>query len=137
MLANLIQFATTHYLLSGAFVIILALLIFSELRKGGKSLNARELTSLINSDTGMVIDIRAKKDFATGHITGSLNMPYDKLLSRITELDKHKGKTLILVDAQGQQAGTAARELKKAGFTAAKLAGGIASWRADNLPVVK
>ena len=28
-------------------------------------------------------------------------------------------------------------ELLKAGFTAAKLSGGISSWKADNLPLVK
>jgi rhodanese-related sulfurtransferase len=137
MLANLIQFATAHFVLSGSFVILLALLIFNELRKGGQNLSTREITALINRDTGIVIDLRAKKDFASGHIAGALNIPYDKLHSRIAELDKHKSKTLILVDAQGQQAGTAARELKKAGFTAAKLSGGISTWRGDNLPVVK
>ncbi|TBU87429.1 rhodanese-like domain-containing protein [Phytopseudomonas dryadis] len=137
MLANLIEFATTHFVLSGLFVIILALLIFTELRKGGQSLSSRELTALINSEQGVVIDVRNKKDFAAGHIVGALHIPYDKLASRIGELEKHKAKTLIVVDALGQQAGSAARELKKAGFTAAKLSGGIATWRGDNLPVVK
>ena len=137
MLANLIEFATTHFVLSGLFVIILALLIFTELRKGGQSLSTRELTALINSEQGVVIDVRAKKDFASGHIAGSLHMPHDKVLSRVSELEKYKGKTLILVDALGQQAGSIARELKKSGFTAAKLSGGIATWRGDNLPVVK
>lgn len=137
MLANLIEFATTHFILSGLFVIILSLLIFTELSKGGESLSSREVTALINRDEGVVIDIRNKKDFASGHIVGSLNIPHDKLTSRVSELEKHKTKTLILVDALGQQAGTAARDLKKAGFTAARLGGGIATWRSDNLPVVK
>lgn len=137
MLANLIEFATTHFILSGLFVIILSLLIFTELRKGGQSLSSREVTALINRDQGVVIDIRNKKDFSSGHIVGALNIPHDKLTSRIAELEKHKAKTLILVDALGQQAGTAARDLKKAGFNAARLGGGIATWRSDNLPVVK
>ena len=37
----------------------------------------------------------------------------------------------------GQHAGSIARELKKAGYTVAKLSGGIATWRGDNLPLVK
>lgn len=137
MLANLIEFATNHYALSGVFVVVLALLIFSELSKGGKSLSSRELTALINSEQGVVVDVRAQKDFSAGHIAGALHMPHDKLASRIAELEKHKAKTLIVVDAMGQQAGAASRELKKAGYNAAKLSGGIASWRGDNLPVVK
>ena len=137
MLANLIEFATAHYVLSGLFVILLALLIFTEARKGGQSLSSRELTALVNSEQGMVLDIRGQKDFSAGHIVGALNIQNEKLLSRMAELEKHKAKTLIVVDAMGQHSGTVCRELKKAGFTAAKLSGGIASWRGDNLPLVK
>lgn len=137
MLANLIEFATTHYVLSGLFVTVLVLLIFTEARKGGQSLSSRELTALVNSDQGVVLDIRGQKDFSAGHIVGALNIPYEKLVGRMVELDKHKAKTLIVVDAMGQHAGTVCRDLKKAGFTAAKLSGGIASWRGDNLPLVK
>lgn len=137
MLANLIEFATNHYVLTACFVFLLVLLIVTELRKGGKSLSSRELTALVNSEQGVVLDVRNNKDFASGHIVGAINIPFDKLASRMVELDKHKAKTVIVVDAMGQHAGSVARELKKAGFTAAKLGGGIASWRGDNLPVVK
>lgn len=137
MLANLIEFATTHYVLSGSFVALLALLAFTEARKGGQSLSNRELTALLNGEQGVVLDIRGQKDFSAGHIVGALNIPFEKLTARIAELDKHKAKTLIIVDAMGQHAGAVCRDLKKAGFTAAKLSGGIASWRGDNLPLVK
>jgi rhodanese-related sulfurtransferase len=137
MLANLIEFASTHYVLSGLFVVLLALLIFTELRKGGQSLSSRQLTALINSEQGLVLDVRGQKDFSAGHIVGALHIPYEKVASRIAELEKHKDKTLIVVDAMGQHAGTVSRDLKKAGFNAAKLSGGIASWRGDNLPLVK
>ncbi len=137
MLANLIEFVSNHYVLSSLFVALLILLFITETRKGGKSLSNRELTALVNSDEGVVLDVRAKKEFDAGHIVDALNIPYEKLVSRTGELEKHKAKTIIVVDAMGQHAGTACRELQKAGFTAAKLSGGISSWRGDNLPVVK
>lgn len=137
MLANLIEFVSNHYVLSSLFVALLILLFITETRKGGKSLSNRELTALVNSGEGVVLDVRAKKEFDAGHIVDALNIPYDKLVSRTGELEKHKAKTIIVVDAMGQHAGTACRELLKAGFTAAKLSGGISSWRGDNLPVVK
>ncbi|WP_372875928.1 rhodanese-like domain-containing protein [Pseudomonas sp.] len=137
MLANLIEFASTHYVLGGLFVVLLALLIFTELRKGGQSLSSRQLTALINQEQGLVLDVRGQKDFSAGHIVGALHIPYEKVASRIAELEKYKDKTLIVVDAMGQHAGTVSRDLKKAGFNAAKLSGGIASWRGDNLPLVK
>jgi rhodanese-related sulfurtransferase len=137
MLAHLIEFVSAHYVLSAAFLVLLALLIFTESRKGGKSLSSRELTALVNSEQGLVLDIRTQKDFAAGHIVGALHIPQDKVSSRVTELDKYKAKTIIVVDAMGQHSGAVCRDLKKAGFNAAKLSGGLATWRGDNLPVVK
>ncbi|TLX61077.1 rhodanese-like domain-containing protein [Stutzerimonas nosocomialis] len=137
MVANLIEFVSNHYVLSSLFVVLLILLVITETRKGGKSLSNRELTALVNSGEGVVLDVRAKKEFAAGHIVDALNIPHDKLVSRMAELEKYKGKTLIVVDALGQHAGTVCRELQKAGHTAAKLGGGISSWRGDNLPLVK
>ncbi|MBM7061083.1 rhodanese-like domain-containing protein [Pseudomonas sp. UL073] len=137
MLAHLIEFVTNHYVLSGLFAVLLALLIVTELNKGGKSLSTRELTALVNSENGVVIDIRPSKDFSAGHIVNALNMPQDKVAERISELDKYKDKTLIVVDSMGQHAGTVSRQLKQAGYNAAKLSGGISSWRGDNLPLVK
>lgn len=138
MVAHLIEFATNHYLLVGIFVVLLVLLIVTEARKGGRSLSTGELTALVNADKGLVIDIRSSKDYAAGHIVGAVNIPQDKISARIGELEKHKAnKTLIIVDAMGQHAGTTARDLLKAGFTAAKLSGGVSSWKADNLPLVK
>lgn len=137
MLQHLIAFATNHYLITGAFVILLGMLIAYELSKGGRSLSTGELTSLVNKDQAVVIDIRSTKDYAAGHIVGALNFPQDKVLTRTAELEKHKAKTLIIVDAVGQHSGSVARELLKSGFNAAKLSGGVSTWRADNLPLVK
>lgn len=137
MVAKLIEFISHHYVLSSLFLVLLVLLIITELRRGGRSLSTRELTALVNGEQAVVLDVRAKKEFDGGHIVDALNIPYEKLVNRIAELEKHKAKTIIVVDAMGQHAGTICRELKKAGYTAAKLSGGIASWRGDNLPLVK
>ncbi|MFK0086084.1 rhodanese-like domain-containing protein [Pseudomonas sp. BJa5] len=137
MVAHLIEFATNHYLLVGIFIVLLVLLIVTEARKGGRSLSTGELTALVNGDKGLVVDIRTTKEYAAGHIVGAVNIPQDKFAARIGELEKHKAKTLIVVDNMGQHAGTTCRELLKAGFTAAKLSGGVSSWKADNLPLVK
>ena len=137
MLDQLLEFATTHYLLAGAFAAALALLIFTELQRGGKSLSCRELTALVNSEQGVIVDVRAHKDFTAGHIIDALNIPYEKIAERMVELEKHKAKTIIVVDALGQHAGTVCRDLQQAGYTAVKLGGGISSWRGENLPLVK
>lgn len=137
MFAQLIEFVSNHYVLSSLFVVLLILFALNELNKGGRRLSSGELTTLVNRDQGVVLDIRSKKDFDAGHIVGALHMPYEKLATRMVELEKHKEKTIIVVCAMGQTAGAACGQLKKAGYTVAKLSGGMASWRGDNLPVVK
>ncbi|MFZ6050141.1 rhodanese-like domain-containing protein [Pseudomonas sp. CR3202] len=137
MLAKLIEFATNHYVLSGSFVVLLALLLAHELRRSGRAISTRELTSMVNGGQAVVLDVRATKDFSGGHIVDALNIPFEKLSSRIAELEKHKDKAIIVVDAMGQHAGAVCHDLKKAGFNAIKLSGGIGSWRGDNLPLVK
>lgn len=87
MVAHLIEFATNHYLLVALFAVLLVLLILTEARRGGRSLSSGELTALVNSEKGLVIDIRTSKDFAAGHIVGALNIPQDKLAARIGELE--------------------------------------------------
>ncbi|SDT87302.1 Rhodanese-related sulfurtransferase [Pseudomonas pohangensis] len=137
MLAHLIEFANNHYLLTSAFVVALALLVFSETRRGARSISNRELTALVNGSGAVIVDIRAHKDFAAGHIVQALNIPLEKLAERMVELEKHKSGTIIVIDAAGQHAGGACRSLKEAGYEAVKLSAGISGWRGDNLPVVK
>ena len=68
MVANLIEFVSNHYVLVSIFLVLLVLLAITEARKGGKSLSNRELTGLVNRDEGVVLDVRAKKEFDAGHI---------------------------------------------------------------------
>jgi len=137
MVPKLIEFAAHHYFLVGLLIVLLALLLVTELRRSGRSLSCGELTALINGGQGMVLDVRAHKEFSTGHIVDALNIPFDKLTGRLAELEKFRAKTLIVVDAMGQHAGAVCRDLHKAGFNVARLAGGMGTWRGDNLPVVK
>jgi rhodanese-related sulfurtransferase len=137
MLARLIEFATNHFVLVATFVALLVLLFISETRRGGRSISSRELTALVNAGQALVLDVRLHKEFSAGHIVDALSMPFDKLGERMVELDKHKDKTIIVVDAQGQHSGTVTRQLKTAGYDAVRLGGGIATWRGDNLPLLK
>lgn len=137
MLAKFLEFITVHYVLSGSFLIIVVLLIMQQTRNSGRNLSTRELTAMVNRDEAFILDIRSSTDFANGHIVGSVNISNDQLKSRMSELEKHKDKTIIVVCASGVNAGGACSELKKAGFNVARLSGGISGWRNESLPVVK
>ena len=134
---RLIEFVSNHYLLSTAFEALAIALLLYETRRSGKSLNSRELTGMVNADQAVVLDIRQAKDYAAGHIVDSIHIPRDKLASRMGELEKHKDKTVVVVCDSGMTAGPVCTQLQQAGFTTARLAGGIGGWRNDNLPTVK
>ncbi len=136
--SRIIEFIGNHYILCGIFLALLVVLAITEIRRGGRSIGSAQLTSLLNSDQAIIVDIRSSKDFGTGHITDSLNIPFDKFASRMVELNKYKeNKIIVIVDNQGQQSGPICRDMKKIGFNVAKLGGGISNWKADGLPLVK
>ncbi|MCE1777171.1 rhodanese-like domain-containing protein, partial [Enterobacter hormaechei] len=97
MVAHLIQFATDHFILVAIFVVLLILLLINEVRRGGQSLSNGQLTALVNAEKAVVIDIRPAKEYSAGHIVGALSIPQDKVAGRMSELEKHKDKTLIVV----------------------------------------
>ncbi|MFZ5757357.1 MAG: rhodanese-like domain-containing protein [Pseudomonadota bacterium] len=132
------EFIANHWLLSTAFVFLLTLLIVTESRRGGRSLSPALLGAVVNRDNGVLLDVRADSDFRAGHIGGSIQVPATQLATRLTELEKYKGRPIIVVCAQGPVSGDVAKQLIKAGHAPVyRLAGGIAAWRNENLPVVK
>ena len=135
---QLIEFIGNHYWLTTAFLVVLALLLFTEGRKSGKALTSQEATTLLNREDALLVDVRPKKDYANGHIVDSINIPLESFAKRMVELEKHKDKPIILACANGQHAGAATKQLKAAGYkNAYRLAHGIGGWRSDNLPLVK
>jgi len=135
---QLIEFATNHWELFAALIATLALLVFSESKKGGTSLSTHAAVQLINKENAAVVDIRLKKEFKTGHITNSINIPYADLDRRIGELEKYRNRPIIIVCNLGQTASGAVKKLNDAAFAnVARLSGGITEWKTQNLPVHK
>jgi rhodanese-related sulfurtransferase len=94
-------------------------------------------TRLYNDDA-LILDVREDKEFASGHIPKAKHIPLGKLASRIQELEKHKGKPILVTCRSGQRSARACGMLKKAGFeTVYNQEGGIIAWERANLPVTK
>lgn len=135
---QLIEFLSNNILLVAAWIMTLATLIFTEQRKGGKAVSTHEATRMINKEGAVVLDIRPKKEYSTGHITDAIHIPVTELDNRMTEINKHKEKPVIVVCNLGQTAGAASKKLMAAGFSnVVKLSGGMTEWKAQSLPVLK
>lgn len=83
----------------------------------------------------LVVDVRTPREWASGHIEGSLNIPLNHLRERVAEVprDRH---TLVHC-AGGYRSSIAAGILHQRGITnLMELAGGLAAWEAAQLPTV-
>lgn len=124
-------------MLFSLLAVLVAAFIWTESHKGGQAMSHHDVTRLINSDAAVLLDVRDTKDFGSGHIVDAINIPYAKLTTRVVELEKFREKTIVVVDKLGQHAGAAGKILKDKGFEVARLQGGLAEWKAQNLPLVK
>ena len=93
---------------------------------------------LINREKGVVIDVCEPTEFAAGHVGGAKNIPLNQLESKLAGAVKNKALPLILVCQSGGRSNRAVAIAKKLGYEQAQsLGGGLAAWRAANLPVEK
>ncbi len=135
-----IEFIGHHWLLSAAFVLILLLLIWEEMRAkgGGHRVSPQEAINLINREDGIVIDVRDRNVFQQGHIVDAVNVSQTELGAEFEKLKKYKDKCIILVCGSGQTTGLLGMKLRKSGFARVYiLAGGLQAWTSANLPLAK
>ena len=129
-------FISEQWVMVSVLLILIYLFAFTEQKKAGKQISVHDVTSLINSEEGVLVDLRDSKEYESGHIANALNIPLAKLETRMVELEKHRDKTVVLVDKLGQQSASAGRKLRASGFEVCRLQGGMGEWRSQSLPVV-
>lgn len=133
-----IEFIGNHWLLSGTFAALLIAFFYNEVKRGGQTVSSQELVNLVNQQRAIVLDVRETGEYTAGHITDAINIPHASLQSRLKELEKYKERPIVVVCKMGQHAGSMGTLLKKAGFqNVARLKGGLSSWQAENMPLVK
>jgi len=82
----------------------------------------------------VVIDVRTPEEYATGHIPGALNIPFDRVAEKISEVEAPNGVALYCMLGPRARKGEAA--LLDTGYTAVlHIEGGLAAWQAAGLPV--
>jgi len=130
-------FVSQQWLLVSVLLVLIYVFAFTERLRGGKPISAHEVTRLLNSDSGILLDIRESKEFSAGHIAGAINIPMARFSERLSELEKYRDKTIVIADKMGQHAGQVGKQLKQANYTARRLQGGVNEWSNQNLPLVR
>jgi rhodanese-related sulfurtransferase len=121
-----------------ALLATIGMLIAHEGRKSGPALSPQQAINLINREEGVFVDLRDAAAYKQGHIVDALHIPMSKLAERSSsELASYKDKPVVLVCNIGQQAATAGKQLRAAGFNQVyKMAGGMMEWSNLQLPTV-
>lgn len=138
MVEQIIEFIGNHWILSSLWVALLLAFLLHRSRTGAQVIGPQQAVMLINRQDAVVVDIRDKKEFDSGHIVDARHIPMSTLEKRLGELEKFKSHPVIVVCKMGQHSGEAAKQLQNAGFEQVmRLRGGMAEWKADQLPVVQ
>ena len=136
---QLLEFAGDNLLLSGAFVVVLLILIATEINRATRKfreLSTQEAIQRMNREDVVILDVSGSADFGKGHILGAVNMPPSRIESGNQELVKWKDRPILICCKNGQVSPQMAGRLTGMGFTdVAVLRGGLAQWKADNQPV--
>ncbi len=89
---------------------------------------------LAGEDPPLVLDVRGAGEYAEGHISGSLHIPYGELQRRLDELPRDRA--LATICKGGKRSGLAASVLQREGFETIHVArGGVGTWQAEGRPV--
>ena len=99
------------------------------------SISAAELHAWGESGAApVVIDVRTPDEYASGHIPGAINIPFDQIGQHIAEIEAPEGVALYCMVGPRARKGEAA--LLAAGYEKVfHLEGGLAAWQQAGLPV--
>jgi len=136
---QLFEYCAHHPFLAGlaALAAVAVLSYESWLRAQNAGLPPQEVIRLMNQGA-TVLDLRQADDYAAGHINGARHFDAAQIDGAGEALRKYKERPLIVYCDRGVTASGAVRTLVRQGFTKVfNLRGGLAAWRAENLPLAR
>ncbi len=132
------KFILDHIFIVSIVVLSGGALLWPLLVARGKVATPLQVTQMLNRGKPPILDVRSEAEFAKGHLRDAKHIPAKELSTRMGELDKLKGKPMVVVCQTGTRSGPVAAKLAQNGFAeACSLDGGIDAWTTAGLPIVK
>ncbi len=132
------KFILDHIFIISVAVLSGGALLWPLLVARGKVATPLQVTQMLNRGKTTILDVRSEAEFANGHLRDAKHIPAKDVASRMGELDKLKGKPMVVVCQTGARSGPVAAKLAQNGFDdACSLDGGITAWTTAGLPIVK
>lgn len=81
----------------------------------------------------LVLDVRQPDEYTQGHVADSLLIPLDQLAHRTADLPRDR--PIAVICRSGNRSAVATSILRRAGFDAHNVAGGMLRWEREGLPM--
>lgn len=91
-----------------------------------ETIRTNEILNYIGKPNVLIIDLRDRYEYDSGHIPGAINIPYEELDNQSNRF--HKGQLLIFYCDRGNISLLAVRDLMKYGYNMKSLYGGIRAY---------
>ncbi|MCB2305122.1 rhodanese-like domain-containing protein [Clostridium estertheticum] len=103
-------------------IFVIAYIIYPKVvikfNKNVTNISGAEALNLIKKNKDLIVlDVRNKSEYQTGHINASKLMPVNEIASRIKELEKFRGKAILVHCASGGRSPKAVNVLLKNKFS--------------------
>ena len=96
---------------------------------------ARKLAAVLaEARAPQVVDVRTGAEFRRGHLRGAIWVPVNELRHRLPSLGLDRRRPVVAICLTAHRSIPAVRLLRRAGFEASHLAGGMLAWRAAGFP---
>jgi phage shock protein E len=97
--------------------------------KDARQTSAQELQEAFGKGKKiLVVDVRSPQEFATGHIPGAINIPFDELAKKLEDMKVSKDTTLVTICEHGGRSSRAALQMEKLGYKTSSFCT-LDSWR--------
>jgi len=127
---------TTEQILIFAFIALIVYYVGKKfyLIKSIKQYTPADASAKVKKERNVVfLDVRTEKERKQSSIKGSHHIPVTDLKEKEQELKKFKDAEIICYCQTGSRSLNAASKLKKMGFNASNLSGGMIRWNASGL----
>ena len=97
-----------------------------------ETISAKMLDYYVGRSDSLIIDLREREAYETGHVRTAVHVPYEELEDRA---DFPKGKILVFYCERGGASMMAARLLARMGYRTRSVIGGFEAYRGRNLVI--
>ena len=119
--------------------LILGLVFCSHILAEVELIDASVLKKRIeNTDNNLILlDVRTVKEYQSGHIKDSINIPHDQLIQNIDVLDQYRNQPIVVFCRSGRRAQLVIDTLIQNKFDQiVDLEGDMLAWKTSGFPVV-